>query len=303
MCPYSAYRFHIDRYWRIWRNARRFSAMFYLSCESVRTFFARFCCFLMHVSVLCLQIPYQKVLKNMTECSPIFCDVLFFVGDVSHLFCNMLLFFVHLRTIFESWGSFWAFQDPPRIISSIQGWFWTSKRQIGEASRTPFEGHFRYIFVKRRIFFQVFFWHRFLIIFGRPKRSSEGFPCEREHRFHFRMDLPKNIKMGPFWDPIWDHLSHKIDYGTVAKIEHENTSYETLPPPQGLRREVRSDGFRTTAIEKAYFYKGNRYSRPWGKDRQTKKAHALVSSLEFWDFGSKIDNNRILIRGVYIYTP
>ena len=46
----------------------------------------------MHVSVLCLQIPHRKVFNNMTECSPIFCDVLPFVGELSHLFCKILVY-------------------------------------------------------------------------------------------------------------------------------------------------------------------------------------------------------------------
>ena len=186
---------------------------------------------------------------------------------------------MHLRTIFESRGSFWAFRDPPRIISSIQGWFWTSKRQIGEASRTPFEGHFRYIFVKRRIFFQVFFWHRFLIIFGRPKRSSEGFPCEREHRFHFRMDLPKNIKMGPFWDPIWEHLSHKIVYGTVAKFKSEIAWYKDPPL---LGREVRASGWQLRRSKKLTLTREIATRAPEAESKRPKwpKPSAQTSSLE-----------------------
>ena len=65
---YSACRFHSERDWKTWRNARQFS----------RTKNVTEC---PPIFLLCLHIPFRQTLKNMTECPPIsrtfFC---FFVG-------------------------------------------------------------------------------------------------------------------------------------------------------------------------------------------------------------------------------
>jgi len=66
---YSACRFHFERDWKAWRNARQFSRT--ENVTECPPFF-----------LLCLHIPFRQTLKNMTECSPIFWNdfFLFFVG-------------------------------------------------------------------------------------------------------------------------------------------------------------------------------------------------------------------------------
>ena len=89
----------------------------------------------LNFSVLCPQVPYRKVLQNMTECSPIFCDVFPLAAELSHLFCNILSFWVLILSAFGDRLSrfgipLWPFGGTWNVI-------FIHLRPVGTLFRTP----------------------------------------------------------------------------------------------------------------------------------------------------------------------
>ena len=65
--------------------------------------------------------------------------------------------FVHFLNLEGHFEAILVFWEPLCVIFTFQGRFGTSKRQIGEASRTPFEVQFELFLAKMHVFFRSVF--------------------------------------------------------------------------------------------------------------------------------------------------
>ena len=121
--------------------------------------------------LFCLQSPLRKIVKNIVEWAPKFCNV-WYIFDAA-------------RTFLYPERSYWMLSESLWVISAFQGWLRTSQHQNGEASRRPFEVQvgpcFAELHVFSKCFWGMFFWQHL----GDCKGRQKGFRLRESTFFTF----------------------------------------------------------------------------------------------------------------------